>query len=40
MPYSTTITALDLSGGVPDVRVTAGYTWTEVGGPQLSLIHI
>jgi len=34
MPYSTTITALDLSGGVPDVRVTAGYTWTEVGGPQ------
>ena len=33
MAYSTTITALDLSGGVPDVRVTAGYTWTEVGGP-------
>ena len=33
MPYSTTITALDLSGGVPDVRVVAGYTFTEVGGP-------
>jgi hypothetical protein len=34
MPYSVNITALDLSGGVPDVRITAGYTWTEVGGPQ------
>lgn len=34
MPYSTTISALDLSGGVPDVRVSAGYTWTEVGGPS------
>lgn len=33
MPYSTTISALDLSGGVPDVRITVGYTWTEVGGP-------
>jgi hypothetical protein len=33
MPYSTTITALDFSGGVPDVRVAAGYTWIEVGGP-------
>jgi hypothetical protein len=33
MAYSTTITALDLSGGVPDVRDSAGYTWTELGGP-------
>src|SRR5438445_13697335 len=33
MPYSTTITALDQSGGVAGVRVTAVYTWTEVGGP-------
>ena len=32
MPYSTTITALDLSGGVPDVRVVAGYTWDEAVG--------
>lgn len=34
MAYSTTVTALDLSGGVPAVRVSAGYTWTEVGGPS------
>jgi hypothetical protein len=34
MPYSTTISALDLSPGVGDVRVTAGYAWIEVGGPH------
>lgn len=34
MPYSVNITGLDLSGGVPDVRVSAGYTHTEVGGPH------
>jgi hypothetical protein len=33
VPYSTTISAVDFSGGVTDVRVEAGYTWTEVGGP-------
>jgi hypothetical protein len=33
MPYSTTVSGLDLSSGVPDVRVSAAYTWTEVGGP-------
>lgn len=33
MPYNATITALDFSGGVPDVRVVAGYTWVEYGGP-------
>jgi hypothetical protein len=33
MSYTTTITALDFSSGVADVRVTAVYTWTEVGGP-------
>ena len=34
MPYSTTVSGLDLSSGVPDVRVSAAYTWTEVGGPK------
>ena len=33
MPYSTTISGLDLSGGVADVRVTAGYAYRVVG-PQ------
>jgi len=32
MPYSNTITALDLSGGVGDVRITAGYAFDVVGG--------
>jgi hypothetical protein len=32
MPYSTTISALDLSGGVPNVRVIAGYAFNVVGG--------
>lgn len=31
MPYETTISALDLSGGVPDVRITAGYIWSVAG---------
>ena len=31
MPYSTTITALDFSDGVSDVRVIAGYAFTQVG---------
>ncbi len=34
MPYSTTISALDLSDGVGGVRVAAGYTWSEVGGAR------
>jgi hypothetical protein len=34
MPYSTTITALDLSPGVANVHVAAGYAWNEVGGPH------
>ena len=34
MPYSTTVTLLDFSPGVADIRVTAGYTWTELGGPH------
>jgi hypothetical protein len=34
MPYSVTISGLDFSSGVGDIRVTAGYTWTEVGGPH------
>lgn len=34
MPYSTTITGLDLSSGVADVRVTAGYAFAVVGGPH------
>jgi hypothetical protein len=31
VPYETTISALDLSGGVPDVRITAGYFWSVAG---------
>ena len=34
MPYSTSVSLLDFSPGVADIRVTAGYTWTEVGGPH------
>jgi hypothetical protein len=34
MPYSTTITCLDLSSGVADVRVTAGYAFNVVTGPD------
>jgi hypothetical protein len=34
MPYSTTITALDLSPGVANVHVSAGYAWDEVTGPH------
>jgi hypothetical protein len=32
MPYSTTVSGLDLSNGVPDVRVSAGYTYTDLTG--------
>jgi hypothetical protein len=32
MPYETTISALDLSGGVSKVRITAGYIWSAAGG--------
>ena len=32
MPYSTTVNGLDLSGGVQDVRVSAGYTYTDLTG--------
>ena len=32
MAYSTTVTGLDLSSGVPDVRVSAGYTYTDLTG--------
>ena len=32
MPYSNTITALDLSSSVGDVRITAGYAFDVVGG--------
>ncbi|MGW3447321.1 CFI-box-CTERM domain-containing protein [Streptomyces sp. NPDC001076] len=32
MPFSTTISALDLSGGLAKVRLSAGYVWEEVGG--------
>jgi hypothetical protein len=35
VPYDTTIAAFDLSGGVSDVRVTAGYIWS-VGGEGLA----
>lgn len=34
MPYSVDIGGLDFSSGVASIRVTAGYTWTEVGGPK------
>jgi hypothetical protein len=34
VPYETTISAVDLSGGVPDVRITAGYTWNVAGEPR------
>jgi hypothetical protein len=34
VPYQTTISALDLSGGVPNVRITAGYTWNVAGEPR------
>ena len=34
MSFSTTISALDLSGGMANVRVSAGYVWNEVGGPN------
>jgi len=34
VPYSTTISALDFSGDAAAVRIVAGYTWTEVGGPS------
>jgi hypothetical protein len=34
MAYSNTITALDFSSGVGNVRVSAGYTWSVVGGPS------
>ncbi len=34
MPLSTTITCLDLSSGVPDVRVSVGYVWSVVGPPN------
>jgi hypothetical protein len=33
LAYTTTISALDFSNSVLDVRVTAGYAWTVVGGP-------
>jgi hypothetical protein len=37
VPYSDTITALDLGNGVGDVRVTAGYHWHVTGvGEQTS----
>lgn len=34
MPYSTSISGLDISGGLADVRVTAGYTFSVVTGPH------
>lgn len=34
MPYNVTVSGLDFSNGVGNIRVTAGYTWTEVGGPH------
>jgi hypothetical protein len=34
MPYSTTVSALDLSGGVANVRVTAGYAYNVVEAPE------
>ena len=34
MPYNTTVSGLDLSSGVGDVRVTAGYVYTVVTGPH------
>lgn len=34
MPYNVTVSGLDFSSGVGNIRVTAGYTWTEVGGPH------
>ena len=34
MPFSTTISALDFSGGMASVRLSAGYVWNEVGGPN------
>ncbi len=34
MPYSTTVSGLDLSGGVADVRVTAGYAFNVVEEPE------
>lgn len=32
MPYSTTVSGLDLGGGVADVRVSAGYAYSVVAG--------
>ena len=37
MPYSVDISGLDFSSGVGDIRVTAGYTFTELGGPHGSV---
>src|SRR4051794_17521948 len=34
MAYSVNVSGYDLSSGVGQVRVTAVYTWTEVGGPK------
>jgi hypothetical protein len=39
VPYETTVTALDFSGGVPDVRITAGYTW-NVAGEQRTMDNV
>ena len=32
MPYSTTISGLDFSGGMSNIRIFAGYTFSVVGG--------
>jgi hypothetical protein len=34
MPYNVTISGFDLSDGLMPVRIAAGYTWVEVGGPS------
>jgi hypothetical protein len=39
VPYATTISALDLSDGVPAVRVTAGYIWS-VGGELATMDNV
>jgi hypothetical protein len=34
MPYSLKIVVLDFGGGVSNCQASAGWSWTEVGGPQ------
>jgi hypothetical protein len=40
VPYETTISALDLSGGVSKVRITAGYIWSVAGGGLSTMSNV